>query len=238
MPLASPSYPIALLLDGRPCLVVGGGPVARRKIDGLLAAGARVTVVAPHVIDEIADLDVRVERRGYRAGEAASYFLVVTATGRPGVDRRVFSDADASGVLVNAADDLPGCSFILPAVVRRGPVSVAVSSDGTSPALATWLRDRVAALVGPEVAHLAELLGEARAALRSGGGSCEGRPWRELLDGRLAALVSEGDLGEARAEVARWTARELARSGGDTAAAGGAGTPRAAALTGPGATGD
>lgn len=209
MPLRSPSYPVALVLDGRPCLVVGGGRVALRKTEGLLAAGGRVTVVAPEVDEAIRALPVEVELRRYAPGEAVRYWLVVTATGRPEVDRAVFADSDGAGVLVNAADDIPGCSFILPAVARHGPVSVAVSTDGTSPALAGWLRDRVAAVVGPEAATLASLLGQAREALRDAGRPSAGLPWRVLLDGVLPALVSAGRLAEAQAEVDRWTVEQL-----------------------------
>ncbi|MCU1494363.1 MAG: siroheme synthase, N-terminal domain [Acidimicrobiaceae bacterium] len=211
MPLASPSYPVALVLAGRPCLVVGGGRVALRKVEGLLAAGADVTVVAPEVEEGIRSLPVRVELRSYEPGEAARYWLVVTATGRPDVDRAAYADGDGAGVLVNSADDIPGCSFILPAVLRRGAVSVAVSTDGTSPALAGWLRDRVASVVGPEVATLATLLGEARHEVRAAGRSSEGLAWRSLLDGSLPALVADGRLAEARAEVERWTAEQLSR---------------------------
>lgn len=210
MPLETPTYPVALILVGRRCLVVGGGHVALRKCGGLLAAGAEVTVVAPEVSDEIRAMPVRVEQRPYAEGEATGYWLVVTATGRPEVDRAVFADGDGAGVLVNAADDIPGCSFILPAVVRRGPVSVAVSTDGTSPALAGWLRDRVAALVGPDVETLASFLGRARDTIRKSGRSTEGLPWRELLDGPLPGLVADGRLDEASSELERWTAARLA----------------------------
>jgi len=210
MPLATPSYPISLVLAGRRCLVVGGGPVALRKAEGLVAAGARVTVVSPDVVDGIVALRVDIERRPYAAGEAGKYFLVVSATGRPDIDHAVHADGEAAGVLVNAADDLPACSFILPAVLRRGAVSVAVSTDGTAPALAGWLRDRVAAVVGPETEVLALLLGEARASLHAAGRSSEGLGWRELLDGAVPGLLASGDTDRARAEVVRWTTAQLA----------------------------
>jgi siroheme synthase-like protein len=209
MPLDSPTYPVALVLAGRRCLVVGGGRVALRKAQGLLAAHSVVTVVAPEIDERVAALPVTVERRPYAAGEAAAYFLVVTATGRPEVDRAVYADGERAGVLVNAADDLAGCSFILPAVLRRGPVSVAVSTDGTSPALASWLRDRIAEIAGPGLAELAALLGGARDAVRATGRSSEDVAWRALLDGPLPRLVAAGDEAGARAEIGRWLAAEL-----------------------------
>jgi len=205
-----PLYPVGLMVADRPCLVVGGGPVAARKIRGLLECGAAVTVVAPEVHRAIAllaadgtiaaidgsPLDVQI--RPYRPGEAADYRLVIAATGDPDVDGRVHADAEAGGIWVNSADDPAHCSVILPAVHRQGPVSVAVSTSGASPALAGWLRDRIAAGLDRDLATLADLLSEARAAVRARGGSTEDVDWKALLDGPLPDLVSSGRLGEAR----------------------------------------
>ena len=213
MPHPGPLFPVALLLEGRRCLVVGGGAVATRKIQGLLACGARVTVVAPAVapaLDRLAgtaavpDGALVIEVRSYRSPEAADYRLVVTATGIPAVDHAVYVDAEEAGVWVNSADDLENCSFILPAVHRQGPVSVSVSTGGASPALAGWLRDRVAEVVGPEVAVLADLLGEARASVKASGRSTEDLDWRPVLD-ELVPLVREGRTGEARELLAAFT---------------------------------
>ena len=104
-----------------------------------------------------------VERRRYRRGDAAAFRLVVTATGRPDVDGAVYADAEGAGVWVNSADDRAHSSFILPAVHRDGAVTVAVSTGGLSPALASWLRTRLAARVRRELGTLAQVLGEARA---------------------------------------------------------------------------
>src|SRR5580765_7444746 len=110
---------------GEPVLVVGAGPVAARKVRDLVACGALVTVVAAKVGDECREAGATtLEQRPYRAGEAAGYRLVVTATGMPAVDGRVAADARAAGVWVNAADDPTNCTFILPAVLRRGPVTL------------------------------------------------------------------------------------------------------------------
>jgi siroheme synthase-like protein len=206
---ALPLYPVALLLTGRRCLVVGAGPVAQRKVEGLLAAQAQVTVVAPEVVEEIAALPVRIERRPYERGEAAGYFLVITATGIPEIDRAVFADGDRAGVLVNAADDVPGCSFILPAVARRGDVTIAVSTGGRSPALAGWLRDGIESGLPGNLAALASLVAESRDAIRAAGRPSEGLPWRALLDGPLPELVAAGELERAHRLVARWIDRIL-----------------------------
>lgn len=184
--MIAPLYPVGLVVAGRPCLVVGGGPVAARKAAGLVACGAAVTVVAPAVVPAVEALDgVIVERRPYRRGEAAAYRLVVTATGDPAVDQAVFADADAAGVWVNSADDPARCSFTLPAVARRGPVTVAVATDGTAPALAAWLRDRLAEALPGDVEALAAALAEARAEVRALVGTSEGLDWPALID-RLA----------------------------------------------------
>lgn len=137
-------------------------PVAARKVAGLVESGARVTVVAPEVVAPIDGLAATVHRRPYRAGEAAAYRLVVTATGVPEVDRAVAADADAARVWVNSADDVAHCTFLLPSVHRDGPVTVAVSTGGASPALATWLRRRMGAAAGEGLGTLAGLLNGAR----------------------------------------------------------------------------
>jgi siroheme synthase-like protein len=182
----APLFPVGLVVDGRPCLVVGGGPIAARKVEQLVACGAAVTVVAPEVVPAIEALanraEIVVQRRSYERGEAASYRLAITATGDPLVDQQVFDDGEAGGTWVNAADDPDRCSFTLPAVVRRGPVTVAVATDGTSPALATWLRDRLAAALPADVEALAAELARRRAEVHAAHASTEGIAWRELID--------------------------------------------------------
>ena len=201
--MAPAGYPVVLDVVGRPCLVVGGGPVAVRKAAGLVECGAEVTVVAPEIDPAIGALGVAVERREYEQGMAASYRLVVTATGVPEVDAAVADDAERAGVWVNSADDPAHCSFILPSVHRDGPVTIAVSTGGTSPALAVWLRHRVARDAGPGLGRLADLLGEARRQMRAEGRSTESVDWAALLDGELPALVRSGDLDAARTLLQR-----------------------------------
>lgn len=197
--MTPPTFPVNLVVDGRPCLVVGGGPVAARKVADLLAGGARVTVVAPDVVAAIADgSEVTVHRRPYRPGEAGTYRLVVTATGVPEVDAAVVADADAAGVWVNSADDVDHCTFILPSVHRDGPVTVAVSTGGASPALATWLRRRLADALGDGVGTLADLIEDYRRRLQAGGRATDSVDWLALLDGPFPGLVREGRLDEAR----------------------------------------
>ncbi len=197
-------YPVSLQVSARPCLVVGGGPVAARKARALVECGAAVTVVAPSLNEDMEALEPSLhalERRPYRQGDASHYRLVVTATGVPEVDGSVFADAEAAGVWVNSADDPAHCSFILPAVHRDGAVTVSVSTGGLSPALASWLRDRLAAYGGAGLGTLAQVLGEAREHLREAGVRSDSVDWAGLLDGPLLELVQSGDLQAARAVV-------------------------------------
>jgi siroheme synthase-like protein len=155
----TPRYYMACLdLTGRSVLVVGAGSVALEKVEGLLASGAEVTVVAPQVVPELLELPVTLIRRGYRTADLDGRFLVVAATSTTSVNRRVFHDAEERALLCNVVDVPELCSFILPAVHRQEPIAVAVSTGGASPALAQHLRDRIAAVVRPEHAELAEKL--------------------------------------------------------------------------------
>jgi siroheme synthase-like protein len=201
-------YPVVLDLAGWRCLMVGGGPVASRRVRGLVASGAMVTVIAPEIADELdafagsvgAGSVVELVRRRYEPGEAAGYQLVLTATGDPEVDRQVVSDARAGGALVATADrDLAG-TVHLPAVHRDGPVVVAVSTEGASPALARWLRDRVVESLPADVTVLAGLLDEAREAMRKVGRSTDSVDWDSAIS-ELVPLVESGRIDEARSRL-------------------------------------
>jgi siroheme synthase-like protein len=157
------SYYMACVdLRGRDVLVVGGGRVALEKVHGLLECEARVTVVAPAVVDELARLPVRVVRRAFGPVDVHGRLLVIAATNDRDVNRRVSAACAERATLCNVADDPELCSFILPALVRRDPIVVGVSTGGASPALAQRLRDRIAELVRPEHAELAVRLEELR----------------------------------------------------------------------------
>jgi siroheme synthase-like protein len=198
VPVDEPLYPVNLVVAGRACLVVGGGRVARQKVQGLVDAGARVTVVAPEVDPEVTALPVAVERRPYRRGEVAGYRLAIAATGDPGVNQHVYDDAEAAGVWVNSADDPERCSVTLPARAQVGRLTVTVSTGGHSPAVAAWVRDRLVAQLGPEYDQLIGLLAHERDEVRSEGRSTEGLDWRAALDSGILDLVRAGRLGEAK----------------------------------------
>lgn len=204
--LLGPGYPVTLLLEGRSCLVVGGGPVAERKAAGLVAVDALVTVVAPSVTEALAAMTLEVHRRPFEATDVTGRRLVVSATGRPEVERAVRDAAEAAGVLVNAADDPDACSVLLPAVVRRGPVTVAVSTTGRSPALASVVRDLVADVVGPEVADVADALAAVRSRLHADHRSTEGLPFGDLARQLLSAAVGGARRDALDRQVADWLA--------------------------------
>ena len=179
-------YPVFLDLTDVPVLLVGGGPVAMRKAEGLAAAGAAVTVIAPEVVAELEDVAARIERRAYATGDVAGHRLVLTATNDPVVNAQVGADARAAGIWVNSADDPDNCSFILPAVARRGPVTVAVSTGGASPALASRLRRDIAETVlTPAVERAAAELAGQRAAIHAAGASTEDVDWTDRVDAAL-----------------------------------------------------
>jgi siroheme synthase-like protein len=209
MPVEHPLYPVNLIVDGRRCLVVGGGPVALHKVRGLVEAGARVTVVASELDPEIVRLaeggdggggdgNVVAEPRPYRPGEAADYRLVVAATGDPAANQQVYDDAEAAGVWINSADDPERCTVTLPARLRQGRLTVTVSTAGHSPAVAGWLRDRLADELGPEYDLLIGLLAEERNRVRSEGRSTEDMDWRSALDSGILELIRAGRLEAAR----------------------------------------
>ncbi|MEX2294526.1 MAG: bifunctional precorrin-2 dehydrogenase/sirohydrochlorin ferrochelatase [Acidimicrobiales bacterium] len=198
MPVDSPAYPVNLILEGRPVLVVGGGAVAASKVRGLLAVGAVVHVVSRSVSDEVRALAATWEERPYAAGEASGYRLAVTCTDDPAVNQAVFDDAEAAGVWVNAADDPERCSYTLPARLDRGHLLITVSTSGHSPALASWLRDQLALVVGPEHDVLLGLLTDARAALAAEGTARPPANWREALDSGMLDLIRSGRVAEAR----------------------------------------
>jgi len=195
-------YPVNLAITGRRCVVVGGGRIAARKIDALLAAGAVVEVVAPEVGGDVAAWvsagRVTLTQRLFAPADLDGAWLAATATGNPAVDRAVFEAGEARGIWVNSADDPDNCSFTLMSVVRRGDLVVTVGTGGRSPALAAWLRRRLEAELGPEYAVLLDLLSEAREELRAGGRSSEEPDWRAALDSGMLELIRAGRTAEAK----------------------------------------
>ncbi len=200
----APSYPVNLLVEGRPCLVVGGGPVAARKVSGLRECGAAVHVVAPRVGPEVrSQPGVTWEERAYEPSDLQGRRLVIAATDDGAVNAAVHRDAEAAGIWVNGADDPAHCTFTLPSVVRRGDLQITVSTGGRSPALAVWLRERLEAEIGPEYEVLLDLLAAERESIRAAGRSTEDLDWRSALDSDMLGLIRSGDVTHARERLHR-----------------------------------
>ena len=187
--LVTMQFPVNLNLVGRPVLVVGGGRIALRKVQQLLAAGGDVTVIAPHIVDDFAALPVTCVQREYQAGDAAKFRLVITATGNTEVDQFIYDECEATGVWVNSADDPDRCAFTLPATLRRGSLMVTVSTGGASPALASWLRSHLELAIVPEFADVVSRLAIERARIHAEGMSTEDIDWQPII---AQAMVDAG----------------------------------------------
>ncbi len=195
-------YPVNLVVAGRRCVVVGAGRIAARKIDALLDAGARVHVVAPQLDPRVAEWRdagvVTVAQRAFEAADLDGAWLATTATGVPDVDHAVFEAGEERQIWVNSADDPANCSFTLMSVVRQGDVVVTIGTNGRSPALATWLRDRIRTELGPEYGTLLDLLSAERESMRAAGRSSETADWRKALDSGILDLIRAGRVHEAK----------------------------------------
>ncbi len=164
--LETPFYIACLKLTGRRCLVVGGGDIGLEKIEGLLACDGSVTVVAPEICAPLLELveegSITWERREYRPDDLEGTFMVIAATDDSEVNIGVYEDAERRAMLVNVVDVPPLCNFILPAIVRTGPLAIAISTAGASPALAKRMKRQIAEEYGDTYARLAVMLNEVR----------------------------------------------------------------------------
>jgi precorrin-2 dehydrogenase / sirohydrochlorin ferrochelatase len=164
--LDTPFYIACLRLSGRRCVVVGGGEIGLEKVEGLLACDANVTLVAPSAVPELESLaaegSIRWERREYTSADLEGALIAIAATDDTDINIRVFDDAERRAMLVNVVDVPPLCNFILPAIVRTGPLAVAISTAGASPALAKRMKREIGELFGEPYADLAVLLNDVR----------------------------------------------------------------------------
>jgi siroheme synthase-like protein len=164
--LDTPFYIACLRLSGRRCVVVGGGEIGLEKVEGLLACDGRVVLIAPEAEPALRDLaaegSIEWVRREYRTGDLEGTFIAIAATSDTDVNIRVYEDAERRAMLVNVVDVPPLCNFILPAIVRTGPLAIAISTAGASPALAKRIKSEIATTYGEPYARLAVLLNDAR----------------------------------------------------------------------------
>jgi siroheme synthase-like protein len=214
-------YPVFLDLRGRRCVVVGGGAVAAAKARQLCAAGARVVVVAAQPAGAIADMasggELRLRRRSYRDGDLAGAFLAIAAGDDAAEREAVWREASRRGLPHNSVDDPPRCSFIAGAVVRRGALTVAVSTSGRAPALAVRLRQWLELRLGAEHSRFLDLAGSVRAALvaREPDATRRRELWYALVDSDALALLRRGDEAAARRRFAELLGVEPAGGEGE-----------------------
>ncbi|PCS22136.1 siroheme synthase CysG [Candidatus Enterovibrio escicola] len=203
--------PIFVKLKGRPCLVVGGGEVAWRKTRMLMKAGAEVTVVAPDADDDVVDAADRCElvwqKEVFTKRHLNTMFLVIAATNNPLVNQLIFQAADARHILVNVVDDTPKCSFILPSIIDRCPVVIALSSSGKAPVLTRLLREKLETLIPSHIGRMAVLAGEFRNTLRKKLTTLIRRRkfWEMAFNGRFNSLVAAGNEQGAKDELEKLT---------------------------------
>jgi precorrin-2 dehydrogenase/sirohydrochlorin ferrochelatase len=200
-----PCYPIALVLDTKPCLVVGGGKIADDKLDALLLSGALVTVVSPEVRPRIAALaaDGRITLwlRQYAPGDLAGMALVIAASDDNALNAQVVTEARAAGILAQAVDFIPYCDFFAVAVVRRGDLQLGISTNGRSPAFARWLRERLDRDLPLDYGDLLAVLGDVRDTLKARGPIPEYEHWRDAITDEVFTALSAGDRETATARV-------------------------------------
>ena len=164
--LDTPVYVACLRLSGRRCVVVGGGEIGLEKVEGLLACGGEVTLIAPEANEELTRLaeegSIHWERRGYEPADLEGTFIVIAATNDTDVNIGVYEDAERRAMLVNVVDVPPLCNFILPAIVRQGSMAIAISTQGASPALAKRMKREISEQFGEAYAELAIILNDVR----------------------------------------------------------------------------
>lgn len=207
------TYPIMLHIAGRVCVIVGGGVVAARKVDGLLAAGGSITVISPtlHPIlaQYAAEGSIAAWIDVYRAGmfTALNPFLVFAATNNPAVNQQVLADARALGILADSVEAHAQRDFSSMAALRRGAITIGISSDGASPALTAHLRAKLEALIGEEYAVFVEWLRDLRPQVEAHIADQTARAalWRALVDSDALDLLRAGDAAGARAVMAQIT---------------------------------
>jgi precorrin-2 dehydrogenase/sirohydrochlorin ferrochelatase len=164
--LETPVYVACLMLKRRRCLVIGGGDIGLEKVEGLLACDADVTLIAPDAVPALAayanEGSIAWEKRAYETGDLEGAFMAIAATNDTEVNIGVYEDAEKRAMLVNVVDVPPLCNFILPAIVRNGPLAIAISTQGASPALAKRMKREIADTFGEPYARLAVMLNDVR----------------------------------------------------------------------------
>lgn len=197
-------YPINLNIAQKPCIVIGGGKVTQRKVEGLVESQASVTVISPSttkVLDALAAQGlIRIIRREYRQGDLEGAFLVISATDNEGINKAVFAEAQKKGILINVVDQPELCNFIVPSVVRRGDLVISISTSGKCPALAKRVRKEIEKQYGPEYEEYLLLLSQAREKIKARYETEQerGKALERVMDSGILELIRAGkkDLAE------------------------------------------
>ncbi len=200
-------YPVNLQINNRSCLVVGGGSVAERKVQSLLAAGASVAVLSPEITEALADM-ARERRityisRCYQHGDIGGFFIVICATNNKEVNQWIADEANQAGALVNVIDAPENGNFVVPSQIARGDLLLTVSTNGKSPALAKKIGAQLAQQYGPEYGLYLDLLAKARLKIKEVISSSKERElfWRQMIDDQVINLLKEGKIQEAEAKI-------------------------------------
>jgi len=197
-------YPVYIELRDQACVVIGGGKIAEGKVGGLLAVQAKVTIIAPDLTLKLNHLaeqkQITYISRKYQPGDLAGAFMVICATDQAEINHQVWQEATANHQLVNVVDDTPRCNFIAPSILRKGDLTIAISTSGKAPALAVRLKERFQRELGPEYERFLELAGELREPLARHVPDFETRKalWYELVDSEILDALARGDESSAR----------------------------------------
>ena len=194
-------YPVFLNLTGRRCVIIGGGQVAEGKVSKLLDSGAKILVISPDATQGIRDYadsgQIEYSLRKYQEGDLNGAFLVVAATNDRVVNQEIFEEAEKSGILLNAVDDMPRCSFIAPSIVEKGPITVAISTGGASPALARKLREKLEVSPALDWADATNMLSHARQIIKDKQIALDPQRWQCCMTDELLTLIQAGHEDEA-----------------------------------------
>ena len=202
-------YPVYIQMHEQSCVVIGGGKIAEGKVEGLLAVEAKVTVIAPDLTPHLQDLadqkQITYLGRAYQPGDLTGAFMVICATDQAEINHQVWQEATANHQLVNVVDDTPRCNFIAPSILRKGDLTIAISTSGKAPALAVRLKERLQREIGPEYERFLELAGELREPLARHIPDFETRKalWYELVDSGILDVLASGDEEQAREIISR-----------------------------------
>ena len=194
-------YPVFLNLTERRCVIIGGGQIAEGKISKLLDSGAKIIVISPDATQGIRGFaergQIEFDLRKYQEGDLQGAFLAIAATNDRVVNQEIFEEAEKQGILLNAVDDMPRCSFIAPSIVERGPVTVAISTGGASPALARKLREKMEVSSALDWADATSVLSKARQIIKDKQITVDPQRWQCCMTDELLTMIQAGHENEA-----------------------------------------